>query len=347
MPHCSQRACAGCSRCCWCTGVWPSLRDLQASILRQRREPDRVPPATESPGPASRPLGNLRLELSDLVGRAGDAATAQATLGRFRVVTLSGVGGVGKTRLALRVAADARSRYRDGAWICELAAVADAAAVPDLLATTLGVQQRLGHTVTDRLVEYLRGRSMLLLLDNCEHVLGAVAGLVDNLVRDCPGLTVLATSREPLGVDGEQILPLQPLPVPPPLTPGGALAAAVVPSVALFCQRATAAAPTFALTEDNVTAVTEICRRLDGLPLALELAATRIRALSPAKIADRLERRLQFLRSGRAGGHRRRLRVGGQVDAGRPHKPCPGAVLHAGDPPGVWPRTARRMWTRP
>ena len=176
------------------------------------------------------------------MGRAGDAATAQATLGRFRVVTLSGVGGVGKTRLALRVAADARSRYRDGAWICELAAVADAAAVPDLLATTLGVQQRLGHTVTDRLVEYLRGRSMLLLLDNCEHVLGAVAGLVDNLVRDCPGLTVLATSREPLGVDGEQILPLQPLPVPPPLTPGGALAAAVVPSVALFCQRATAAA---------------------------------------------------------------------------------------------------------
>jgi predicted ATPase len=108
-------------------------------------------------------------------------------LGRSRVVTLSGVGGVGKTRLALRVAADARSRYRDGSWICELAAVADAAAVPDLVATTLGVQHRLGHTVTDRLVEYLRGRSMLLLLDNCEHVLGTVAGLVDNLVRTAPG----------------------------------------------------------------------------------------------------------------------------------------------------------------
>jgi predicted ATPase/DNA-binding SARP family transcriptional activator len=292
----------------------PSLRDLQVTILRQRGEPGRAPPATRSPGPASRPLGNLRLELSDLVGRASDAAAAQATLGRSRVVTLSGVGGVGKTRLALRVATDAQSRYRDGAWMCELAGVADASAAPDLVATTLGVQQRLGHTVTDRLVEYLRGRTMLLLLDNCEHVLGTVAGLVDTLVRNCPGLTVLVTSREPLGVDGEQILPLQPLPVPPTTMPGGALAAAVVPSVVLFCQRATAAAPTFALTEDNVTAVTEICRRLDGLPLALELAATRIPSLSPTEIADRLERRLQFLRSGRRIREERHRTLASAVD---------------------------------
>ena len=193
----------------------PSLRDLQATVLQQRREPDRAPPATGHPGLPSRPPGNLRLELSDLLGRADDIATAQATLERSRVVTLSGVGGVGKTRLALRVAADSRPRYRDGAWMCELAGVADPSAVPDLVATTLGVQQRLGHTVTDRLVEYLRGRSMLLLLDNCEHVLGAVADLVDTLVRDCPDLTVLATSREPLGIDGERVLPVQPLPVPP------------------------------------------------------------------------------------------------------------------------------------
>ena len=288
-----------------------SLRDLQASILRLGREPDRTPPATGSPGLPSRPPGNLRLELSDLVGRAGDAATAQATLGRSRVVTLSGVGGVGKTRLALRVATDARPRYRDGAWICELAGVADASAVPDLVATTLGVQQRLGHTVTDRLVEYLRGRTMLLLLDNCEHVLGAVAGLVNTLVRDCPGLTVLATSREPLGVDGEQVLPVQPLPVPPTSMLGGASA---VPSVALFCRRAAAAAPTFALTEDNVTAVTEICRRLDGLPLALELAATRVRSLSPAEIADRLGSRLRFLRSGQRIREERHRTLASAVD---------------------------------
>ncbi len=277
----------------------PSLRDLQATVLQQRREPDRAPTATGHPALPSHPPGNLRLELSDLLGRADDIATAQATLERSRVVTLSGVGGVGKTRLALRVAADSRPRYRDGVWLCELAAVADPSAVPDLVATTLGVQQRLGHTVTDRLVEYLRGRSMLLLLDNCEHVLSAVADVVDTLVRDCPDLTVLATSREPLGIDGERVLPVQPLPVPATAMAGCAPAAAATPSVTLFCQRATATAPAFALTKDNIAAVTEICRRLDGLPLALELAATRVRSLSPAEIADRLERRLSFLRSGR------------------------------------------------
>ena len=292
----------------------PSLRNLQAAILQQRREPDRAPPATGHPSLPSRPPGNLRLELSDLLGRDDEVAAAQATLERFRVVTLSGVGGVGKTRLALRVAADSRPRYRDGAWLCELAGVADPSAVPDLVATTLGVQQRLNHTVTDRLVEYLRARSMLLLLDNCEHVLGAVTDLVDTLVRDCPDLTVLATSREPLGIDGERVLPVQPLPVPPAAMPGGAPAAAAVPSVALFSQRATAAAPAFVLTDDNIAAVTEICRRLDGLPLALELAATRVRSLSPAEIADRLERRLSFLRSGRRIRQERHRTLASAVD---------------------------------
>lgn len=292
----------------------PSLRALQATILRQSREPGRAPPIARGAGVPSRPSGNLPLEASDLVGRAGDVATAQATLGRSRVVTLSGPGGVGKTRLALRVATDARSRYRDGAWICELAGVADASAVPDLVATTLGVQQRLGHTVIDRLVEYLRARQMLLLLDNCEHVLDSAADLIDTLVRDCPGMAILATSREPLGVDGERILPVQPLPVPPTSMPGDTMTAAAVPSVALFCRRAGAAAPTFALTDDNVAAVTEICRRLDGLPLALELAATRIRALSPADIADRLERRLQFLRSGRRIREERHRTLASAVD---------------------------------
>jgi predicted ATPase/DNA-binding SARP family transcriptional activator len=292
----------------------PSLRNLQAAILQQRREPDRAPLAAERPGRPSRPPGNLRLELSDLVGRADEVAAAQAALQRSRVVTLSGVGGVGKTRLALRVGADVRPRYRDGAWVCELAGVADSNAVPDLVATTLGVQQRLDHTVTDRLVEYLRARSMLLLLDNCEHVLGAIADLVDTLVRDCADLTVLATSREPLGIDGERVLPVPPLPVPPTAMPGGAPGAAAVPSVALFCQRATAAAPTFALTEDNIAAVTEICRRLDGLPLALELAATRVRSLTPAEIADRLERRLSFLRSGRRIQEERHRTLASAVD---------------------------------
>ena len=177
--------------------------------------------------------------------------------------------------------------------------VQDATAVPDVIAATLGVQQRLGSTVTDRLVEYLRTKNLLLVLDNCEHVLDAAADLADALVRECPDLRVLATSREPLGIDGERVLPVQPLPVPPPSMPRDLPTVAAVPSVALFCQRAQSASAAFTLTGDNVAAVAEICRRLDGLPLALELAATRVRSLSPQEIADRLERRLQFLRSAR------------------------------------------------
>lgn len=288
-------------------GLDPSqqLRDLEAAILRQdpdpepEPEPDPAPPADGTPGSRPPPAGNLRLELTDLIGRAGDAATALAAIEDSRVVTLTGVGGVGKTRLALRVAAEAQPRYPDGAWLCELVNVGDATAIPDVVATTLGVQQRQGLTITARLVEYLRTRRLLLLLDNCEHVLDAAATLTDALVRGCPGLTVLATSREPLGTDGERVLPVQPLPVPPASMSADVGAVAAVASVALFCRRAASASPVFALTGDNVAAVAEICRRLDGLPLALELAATRIPSLSSQEIADRLERRLQFLRSGR------------------------------------------------
>ena len=279
----------------------PKLRGLEAAILRQDSESDRASPAPGTLGPQPLPAGNLRLELTDLIGRIDDTAAALTRLTEARVLTLTGVGGVGKTRLALRVAADAQPRYRDGAWLCELAGVQDAAVVPDVVATTLGVQQRQGLTVTDRLIEYLRPRRLLLLLDNCEHVLDAAAALTDALARGCPDLTVLATSREPLGTDGEQVLPVQPLPVPlPPASICGDVpTVAAVASVALFCRRAASVFPAFALTGDNVAAVAEICRRLDGLPLAIELAATRIPSLSPQEIAERLERRLQFLRSGR------------------------------------------------
>lgn len=285
-------------------GLDPSqqLLDLESAILQRGLQPPQAPPVTAPPPVTAaplRPVGNLRLELTDLVGRAGDVATALAALDGARVVTLTGVGGVGKTRLALRVAADAQARHPEGTWICELAGVRDEAAVPDVIAATLRVQQRQGSTVTDRLVEYLRAKNLLLVLDNCEHVLDAAAGVADALVRGCSDLTVLATSREPLGIDGERVLPVPPLPVPAPLTSRDVLAVAAVPSVVLFCQRAESASPAFTLTGDNVAAVAEICRRLDGLPLALELAATRIRSFAPQEIANRLERRLQFLRSAR------------------------------------------------
>ncbi|MGH3823195.1 MAG: BTAD domain-containing putative transcriptional regulator [Pseudonocardiaceae bacterium] len=276
-------------------GLDPSqeLRDLEAAIIRRDPSLD----SAQGPHPAAQ-AGNLRQELTELIGRADDVSQALAALGGARVVTLTGVGGVGKTRLALRVAADAQASYRDGVWVCELAAVRDGRAVPDAVATILGVQQRQGAIVTDRLNEYLRSKQLLLVLDNCEHVLDPAARLTDALVGGSPGVTVLATSREPLGVDGEQTLPVQPLPVPPSAD-GDPHTVVAVPSVTLFVQRVASALPTFAVSEANVGAVSEICRRLDGLPLALELAATRVRSMSVHEIAHRLDSRLHFLRSAR------------------------------------------------
>lgn len=283
-------------------GLEPSLalRQRHQDILRgdPALERDQVP-ATPTEHPP-RQVGNLRLELTELIGRADDIALALATLTDHRVVTMTGVGGVGKTRLALRVAAEARAEFPHGVWVCDLAAVRDGWLVPDVLATTLGMQEPQGLGVTDGLVEFLRSRRALLVIDNCEHVLDAAAHLVDALARGCRDVSMLATSREPLGVDGEHVLSVRPL--------------AAEPSVALFADRATAAAPTFTLGENNIAAVGEICRRLDGLPLAIELAATRVRSMSVDEIAGWLEDRLRFLRSTRRVLQERHRTLGAVVD---------------------------------
>jgi predicted ATPase/DNA-binding SARP family transcriptional activator len=273
-------------------GLEPSaeLRERHEHMLRGD-----AAPAAESRAPGGRPGGNLRLELSGLVGRDEDIAAALDTLKRARITTLTGVGGVGKTRFAARLAAESRTRFADGVWMCELAAVRDGGLVPDVLATTLGVQQPQGLTVTDGLVDFLRSRRALLVIDNCEHVLDAAAHLVDALAGSCPGVRVLATSREPLGVEGEHVLPVRPLAVPPP--GAGLDRLAEVPSVGLLVDRARAAVPTFTLGTHNAAAVAAICRGLDGLPLAIELAATRLRTMSADEIAGLLERRLHFLHS--------------------------------------------------
>jgi predicted ATPase/DNA-binding SARP family transcriptional activator len=261
----------------------PALRQRHQDILCG--DLDRVEaPARSVAGHGFRvDNGEVRAELNDLVGRADEVAAALATLTAHRVVTMTGVGGVGKTRLALRVAADARERFPHGVWVCELAAVRDGWLVPDVLATTLGMQEPRGLSVTGGLVEFLKTRRALLVLDNCEHVLDDAARLVDVLARGCRDISILATSREPLGVDGEHVLPVQPL--------------ATDASVALFADRAAAATPTFTLGDDNIETVSEICRRLDGLPLAIELAATRVRSMAVDDIAGLLEDRLRFLRS--------------------------------------------------
>ncbi len=252
----------------------PELRDLEAAILRQDQAVAAIQPV--------RPPTNLPHQLTELVGRFADTKRVAEAIKRARLVTLTGVGGVGKTRLALQVAAEISSCYPDGVWLCELAPAA-AEAVPDVVAGVLGVIQRQAVSVAPALVDYLRTKQLLILLDNCEHVATAAAELSQALLRGCPAVRILATSREPLGTDGEHVLPVAPLPTPDAIT--------------LFVQRATAASPSFELTEANAGDVTEVCRRLDGLPLALELVAPKVRSLSARDIVTRLDRRLHFVRT--------------------------------------------------
>ena len=224
---------------------------------------------------ATAPGGNLPRRATGFVGRGREIDAVAAALTDAPLVTLTGVGGVGKSRLAVEVARRVRDRFPGGAWLCELAPLGPGGPVADALAATLQVQQRHGLTIEQTVVSYLQSRSLLLVLDNCEHVLDAAARLVSGLIRHCPGVAVLATSREPLGLDGEQLRPVDPLPAEEAGT--------------LFVLRARDNQPDFRPGRDEAPAVADICRQLDGLPLAIELAAARIRGMSAAEIARRLD----------------------------------------------------------
>ncbi len=226
---------------------------------------------TEAVAPAGRvPLPR---RATSFVGRRDDVERVAAALEAAPLVTLTGVGGVGKSRLAVE-AAVCGGGYADGEWLCELAPLEDDGPVCQAVAAALHLQQRQGSTIEETVIEYLRSRALLLVLDNCEHVLEQAAGLLDDVVRHCPAVTVLATSREPLGVEGEWILPLD------PLTPEEA--------AALFADRARAVRPGFDPDGEVPGSVVEICRRLDGLPLGIELAAARMRVMNAAEVAGRL-----------------------------------------------------------
>jgi predicted ATPase/DNA-binding CsgD family transcriptional regulator len=252
--------------------------------------------------------GNVPVELTDFVGRRRELARVKRLSTASRLVTLTGVGGVGKTRLALRMAGEVRRTYTHGVWFVDFTLVAgpglpiaetqDADVLASVVLATLGMPEQ-GHASLEQLTGYLRERQVLLVLDNCEHVVAGCARLADALVTSCPGVRVLATSREPLGVAGEVLCPVPPLRVPRSSRrePPGDLVG--YESVALFLARARAARPDFALTDDNGDAVAELCRRLDGLPLAIELAAARVRALAPQQIVDRLTDRFALLARGR------------------------------------------------
>ncbi|HZX02423.1 MAG TPA: BTAD domain-containing putative transcriptional regulator [Kribbella sp.] len=284
------------------------LRDLHVSVLRG----DSVDPAAKSsavPAPApSAPRSNLRAPLTSFVGRREDVIELTRLLSNgTRLVTMVGPGGAGKTRLATETGRSLVDQSGDGIWFVELAPLGDAADVAPTVLSTLGASEYVDVTqarfapqhiptsraATQRLVEVIGDRRVLLVFDNCEHLVQEVAGLVDSLLASCPRLRVLTTSREPLSIPGEHLHPVGPLDLPPEDATTDEY-----PSMQLFVDRARAVRPDFQLTDSNREAVAEICRRLDGMPLAIELAAARLRALNPPQIVDRLADRFRLLTSG-------------------------------------------------
>ena len=302
-----------------------ALRDLGAHRLKDLQRPERVYQLLAVGAPADFPPlrslearpHNLPLQLTSFVGRERELAAVAALLAEHRLVTLTGAGGVGKTRLALQAAADALEAHPDGVWLAELAALADPALVGPTIAHTLGVREAADRPLLlEILADHLRGKWVLLVLDNFEHLLGA-AHLVTALLGECPRLRILATSRAPLRLAGEHLFPVPPLSLPPPdawrpPAPGAPIPPdppgsgrlpvawlARVEAVRLFVERATEARPDFALDAATAPTVAEVCARLDGLPLALELAAARLRHLPlPAINAYLAVRRLPLLTGG-------------------------------------------------
>ena len=227
--------------------------------------------------------GNLRPATTSLIGRESEVAEIEAAVKAHRLVTLTGVGGVGKTRLAFEVAAHLADEFPDGVWLFELAAVTDPAAVPDAVAAVLGITQQPGKTVSESVAAALEGRVRLLVIDNCEHVLAAAADLIEAILAHSATVRILATSREGLGVADEQVRPVRSL---------DAAAGIDSAAVSLFVERAQGIAPGFSMVDgDEAAAVTEICQRLDGIPLAIELAASRMASMTAGEMRDRLDHR--------------------------------------------------------
>ncbi|MFV9633373.1 BTAD domain-containing putative transcriptional regulator [Mycobacterium neumannii] len=266
----------------------PALQQVHMQLLEG--DPERVAPPAAAPAAVSaRPRMNLPRRSTSFIGRDDDVAHVLDVLRERSLVTLTGVGGVGKTRLALEAAVRAEARFTDGVTLVELAPLDDGAAVGHTVAAALHLQQRHGLGIEETVIDYLRTKNLLLVLDNCEHLLDPVARLTDSIVANCPDVLVLATSREAIGVDGEHIWPISPL--------------SLDEATELFADRARASRHDFALEDEPVGAVAEICRRVDGLPLAIELAAARMRAMSSLDVARRLDG-LRLLRGGTRGSPR-------------------------------------------
>ncbi len=287
------------------------LTDLGTHPLRDLPRPERVvqlchpdlvnefPPLRVSKAVVSH---NLPAQLTNFVGRQTEITELQQMIADNRLVTLTGAGGAGKTRLAVEVTAQAVDEFPDGVWFVDLAPITNSVMVPLTVARTLGLTDQPGRSTMEILVGFVGDRSMLLLLDNCEHLLDACGQMIVELFDACPQLTVLTTSREPLGVHGELSWRVRSLSMDDE-------------AVELFADRARRTRPDFRVTDDNVALVTDICRRLDGMPLAIELAAARARALSLGQILDSLHDRFRLLTGGARTAVRRQQTLRGCVDS--------------------------------
>lgn len=283
-----------------------SLRDLGVVRLRDLASTERlfqiVHPPLRADFPPLRSLestpNNLPQALSSFIGREREIAEVKKLLAGNRLVTVVGMGGLGKTRLSLHVAAESLEEHRDGVWLVELAPVTENGRVAQTIASALGVKEEAGRPVEEALARHVRDRHLLVVLDNCEHVLEGSARVARRLLAAGIGMRMLATSREPLRLSGEVTYPIGGLPVPDTLQ--GARPESIMPydAVRLFAHRAGAAVPGFRLTPDNAASVVAICRHLDGIPLAIELAAARTRSIAVHEIALRLEDRFRLLKSG-------------------------------------------------
>src|SRR5260221_11054874 len=240
------------------------------------------------PADATSPPNNLPNFLTTFIGREADIARVKQEISTARLLTLTGPGGCGKTRLALQAAAELLAEFRDGAWWCDLAAVTDPAYVAQTVRSALHLAEPADRSALDNLTSALASQQALLVLDNCEHLLVGCAALSLAVLHACPGVRILATSLQPLGLPQERVWPVPPLSLPPPAEADSGAAFAHA-AVRLFVERATRALPSFRLTTGNRRSVIAICRQLDGLPLAIELAAARAKLLTMDQIAGRLD----------------------------------------------------------
>src|SRR5580692_3799781 len=281
-----------------------ALRDLGAQRLKDLGRPERIfqldAAGLRAGFPPLRSLGNptlpnnLPAQLSAFIGRDREVAEVRALVAISQIVTLTGAGGSGKTRLALQVAAELLDGSGDGVWLAELAAVADGGAVPAAICQALGIGEQPGRAVLDGLLDALAFQFVLIVLDNCEHLTGACAKTAETILRRCPRVHLLVTSREPLGIGGESIYRVPSLSLPDPADP----APASCDAIALLAERAREQGVDLALDGDTLPLMVSVCRRLDGLPLAIELAAARLRSLSLAGLRDRLDQRFRLLTGG-------------------------------------------------